>query len=483
MGSLPARRVYFLVAAFVAGAAVLGLEVLAARTMAPAIGTGSIAWAALLAVALGSLAAGNLVSGFLADRVRPHLAVLWLMTAGAAPLVALSLCYTPAMHWAAGHSLVIAAVAAAALTQCVPMLLLGAITPLLLAPEREGTGTLPLPGWWSGAVLAGGSAGGIAGALVVGLSLLPAVGLARTYLLIAAALTVAALVGAGAFRRWTALAFALAILVAALICWVLIGSPSVVQSRYGQIEVRRTEDGTVMLIDGMPQTGIVGQVERGDGLRHGYLLEAALVFGQPRTALVIGLGGGLAPRLLAAYGIPCRSIEIDPAVAEIARRELGFEGDVTIADGRTFLSSTREQWDLIVLDVCTSDRLAWHVFTVEGLQTLHDHLTPQGAAAIQFIGDDGSWSAALARTAQAAFGRFVMLAPNTPSFGVGPRWIFASRDPSIVPEAEHLEVEEGLPWRLVKPEAGGPPLTDDHLAAEHAWARTAAAWRRVYAEP
>ena len=52
---------------------------------------------------------------------------------------------------------------------------------------------------------------------------------------------------------------------------------------------------------------------------------------QPRNALVIGLGGGLAPRLLAAHGIECHTVEVDPAVVEIARGKFGFTGRATVA--------------------------------------------------------------------------------------------------------------------------------------------------------
>ena len=84
-----------------------------------------------------------------------------------------------------------------------------------------------------------------------------------------------------------------------------------------------------------------------------------------KTALVVGLGGGLAPRILDTHGVKCRSIEIDPAVADIARREFQFTGDVILGDARTVLTRDRTRYDLIFLDACTADRLPWHLFTLE----------------------------------------------------------------------------------------------------------------------
>ena len=178
----------------------------------------------------------------------------------------------------------------------------------------------------------------------------------------------------------------------------------------------------------VPQTGLPAQFAPEDVLRCGYLLEAALLMRpKPSRALVIGLGAGLAPRIFAAHDIDCESVEIDPKVVEIARDKFGFNGHITIADGRAFLRDTSKQYDLIFLDVCTANRLAYHLFTVEALHTISNRLTPQGIAIIQFIGDEGIWSASLFRTLKAAFGDCLMLAGREELGHVGPRWLFASR--------------------------------------------------------
>ena len=67
------------------------------------------------------------------------------------------------------------------------MLLLGTIAPALIA---AGDGKRRGP--WAGWVLSTGSAGGIVGALAAGLWLIPAVGLARTFVVLAFALALAA---------------------------------------------------------------------------------------------------------------------------------------------------------------------------------------------------------------------------------------------------------------------------------------------------
>lgn len=473
----PSLGLCYLVAACAAGAAVLGLEVLAARTMAPSIGTGSVAWSALLAVALGSLAAGNFVGGLLADRVSPESVLSWPLVVASGVIILLSQTYAPLMRWAADGSLFWGAVAAAVSTQCVPMLLLGALTPLLITAGSES-----FKGRWTGAVLACGSGGGIAGALIAGLIILPAFGLSRSYLSIAAVLALAALLLLLVWGRksWGCTGFALACLAAVLVFWSIVSGPGVVQSPYGQIEIRPTNGRPVLLIDGLPQSGLPEVILPREGLHRGYLLEVAL-FLRPftRSALVVGLGAGLAPQTLELYHIKCESVEIDPYVVDTARKEFGFDGRVAVADGRVYLTQTKKQWDLIFFDVCTSDRLPCHLFTVEALKTARKRLTPDGILAIQFIGDNGWWSASVRRTAEAVFGDCVLLAPATEFWPVGPRWLFASL--GVLPLPEDIAPPDlNVPWRALYAEGESAIMTDDHFAADLEWSRIAALWRRYY---
>lgn len=487
----PAFRAYCLVLAGACACAVMALEVLAARTMAPHLGTGAVAWSALLAVALGALAVGNFAGGMLADRLTTAGIAAWALVIASAGVAALAHARAPLMAWSATLSLFAGALAAAGLTQAVPMILLGAVTPALLTAGGGSSRRAR----WAGAVLACGSAGGIVGALLAGLVLLPALGLTRSYLLVSGALATAAIPAALGARRWVAGGLALAVLATTAVLWAQRTDAGVIQSAYGQIELRRLDGGRVLLIDGLPQSGLTGEIAPGEGLRHGYLLEMALFVGRrPRDALVVGLGAALAPRLLEANGVACESVEIDPEVVRLVRRELGFDGVVHVADGRVFLAQSRRQWDLIVLDVCTSDRLAMHLFTIEAMRTVRESLSPDGICAMQFIGDDGPWSAAVLRTVRRVFPSAVCVAPALGPVGawvngpVGPRWIFAGRDalappPDFDADAPVAAMDTSPPWRVVALPEGGAVLTDDHFGAEHDWRRAAVRWRRSYAMP
>ena len=50
---------------------------------------------------------------------------------------------------------------------------------------------------------------------------------------------------------------------------------------------------------------------------------------------------------------------------------------------------------------------AWHLFTLEAMQLLRGRLAADGVLVIQFIGDDGPWSASLVRTVTGHLARVI----------------------------------------------------------------------------
>ena len=268
--------------------------------------------------------------------------------------------------------------------------------------------------------------------------------------------------------------FALGSLAAAAWCWAHHEQDRVTESLHGQLEVRTSPLATTLLIDGLPQTGLPRRLAPGDALEYGYLLELSLAM-RPgtKTALVVGLGGGLAPKILGMHGVRCRSIELDPAVVDIARREFQFQGDAILGDARAVLARDETRYDLIFLDACTADRLPWHLFTLEAMRLWRSRLSADGILVIQFIGDDGPWSASLVQTVTRAFGpgRCTLLAPAADRGPVGPRWLFVGRDRLPQPPGRSAGPARAASWRPRELPDDGLLLTDDHFAAELAWAR------------
>jgi len=111
-----------------------------------------------------------------------------------------------------------------------------------------------------------------------------------------------------------------------------------------------------------------------------------------RSVLVIGLGGGTAPkRFVRDYPqVTVDCVEIDPAVIKIAQRyfyvEPGPRLRVHEADGRQFLRRTKGKWDLILLDAYYADTVPFFLTTREFFTLARSHLNAGGVLVNNVVG-------------------------------------------------------------------------------------------------
>jgi len=120
------------------------------------------------------------------------------------------------------------------------------------------------------------------------------------------------------------------------------------------------------------------------------MMSSLFVNPQPKSILIIGLGGGTLPRALSQV-LPTTKIdvvEIDPAVVRVAKQYFGFAPDarttVIEADGRVFVKRAlreRRQYDLIMLDAFDHEYIPEHLLTREFLEEVQSLLSAQGVLA------------------------------------------------------------------------------------------------------
>lgn len=120
------------------------------------------------------------------------------------------------------------------------------------------------------------------------------------------------------------------------------------------------------------------------------MLGALYLKPQPRSILIIGLGGGTLPRALVKL-VPQASIEaveIDPAVVSVAKKYFDFAVSerVSVAelDGRVFVKRAireKRQYDLIMLDAFDHEYIPEHLLTQEFLREVQTLLAPGGVLA------------------------------------------------------------------------------------------------------
>jgi spermidine synthase len=110
---------------------------------------------------------------------------------------------------------------------------------------------------------------------------------------------------------------------------------------------------------------------------------------EPKTMLVLGLGGGVIPTQMRHY-FPSLEIdvaEIDAEVVPAATQYMGFKKDdklkVHVDDGRMFIKKQLRkkpvpQYDLIVLDAFNGDYIPFHLMTKEFLEEVKGILADDG---------------------------------------------------------------------------------------------------------
>ena len=247
----------------------------------------------------------------------------------------------------------------------VPTVLLGAAFPLALRLAADARHV----GRDVGAVVALNTIGGIAGATVTGFVLVPALGLVRTLALLALAAALVGLVAAlrgrplGRPLSWAVVAIGAISAAAAVMTPVNRLADLLAQSRRGTLtSYEESRGGTVAVIEQslgqnrFRRLYIQGVSNSGDAMpslrymRLQALLPLIIHPGEPRSALVIGLGTGITAGALLRYpGLEQRVVaELLPAVRRAASTFNGNYGaasdprlDIRLRDGRRELLRSR----------------------------------------------------------------------------------------------------------------------------------------------
>jgi len=114
------------------------------------------------------------------------------------------------------------------------------------------------------------------------------------------------------------------------------------------------------------------------------MLAGAFIRSEPRSILLIGVGGGALNRFLRlAYPeVQMTAVELDPMVVRMAMDYMGYqptEREVLIAeDGRAFVKRDTSHYDWILVDAYGSGAVPPHLKTKEFYKLLMERLSPGG---------------------------------------------------------------------------------------------------------
>lgn len=124
----------------------------------------------------------------------------------------------------------------------------------------------------------------------------------------------------------------------------------------------------------------------------GYFHIALAMKPDAARTLVIGLGGAsVVKRMWRDYPeMRVDAVELDPDVVDVAQRFFALPEDerirVFVDDGRRFIETCPDTYDIVVVDAFDEDRVPRPLTTDEFMRTMRDRLAPDGVVAYNFIG-------------------------------------------------------------------------------------------------
>lgn len=386
---------YIYVLAFFSGMSIMAVELCASRLMAPFFGTSTFVWTNIIGIIMIALSIGYFVGGRLADR-KPRLHILLrLLTAASAFLLVLPFVAPPLVRWLSSlmgnfnssfSFIFFGSLSAITLLFSPPIVVMGMTSPFLIRIIAR-----------SGHV--GGSAGHIFGISTIGsvlgtflpiLVFIPTFGTGTTILFFAAVLLVVSALG---FANRKALLICIAVALPFLLPMPpmreIPGKVYSTESAYQYIQVfDRGPYRYLVYNDAVGFQTAASKISAFTGLYYDYYSLLPLLFeNPPRSALIIGLGGGIIANQMHHFypDMGVDGVEIDPKVIEIARNYFALSDTVKVfnQDGRIFMSLGERKYDIVIVDAYTQQvYIPFHLTTVEFFKQVKRGLSDKGILAM-----------------------------------------------------------------------------------------------------
>lgn len=386
------KFIYLYVIVFFGGAAVLAIEILGTRFLGPFYGVSLFLWSALISVTLAALSVGYALGGRWADRGPKYSRLSLVMAVSGIWLLILPWLRSPVLRMAEPLGLRWAVLVTAFILFFIPLVLLGMVSPYAI---RLRASRLEEVGRTAGDLYAVSTVASVLSALVTGFILIPNVGVTRLTLMIGIVLLLGASIALMAAResRRSRTLTVLTLVTGAIILWRIPGETAdphqglvaVEQSAYADIRVIDWDEDRYLLIDGGGHTVIEKDSWR-SLFRYAVVMDIAkYLYRRPGDLLLIGLGGGSIVKSFHQDGWDIDVVEIDPVITKVAKDYFGLQDSecrVFHMDGRQYLITHEEQYDLILMDAFGSSSIPFHLVTDESFGLAKSRLKPGGMLAL-----------------------------------------------------------------------------------------------------
>ena len=428
------QGIWLIILVLVAGAASLSVEFAASRLLAPYFGTSLFVWANLIGLILLYLTIGYYAGGRIADRY-PRPIVLYGLTAASALLISLiPVLSRPILSWSqlafATYSIGVfyGSLVSVILLFAIPMILLGCVSPFAI---RLCTAQVVRSGRTAGQLYAISTIGSIFGTFFPVFVLIPYLGTYMTFFTTALALLLVSLVGILSTQRKndspsdgsgngfvhttpskksnSTRLFSLLLLIPMGLTLFGIQGPikppsgtngggvlvAEKESAYNYIQVVRVgNEMQLVLNEGLAVHSIYNPDRVLTTGPWDYFLVAPYFNNPPftpqqvRKVCIIGLGAGTIPHeFTSVYGpsVSIDGVEIDGDIVNMGRKYFAMTEPnlhVTVQDGRYFMQTTVQKYDLVGIDAYQQPYVPFQLTTSEFFHEVQNHLTPTGVAVI-----------------------------------------------------------------------------------------------------
>ena len=491
------NKIFLYLTEFFSGMSVMAVELGASRMLAPFFSSSQIVWTIIIGTIMIAMALGNLWGGRSADRnpdpdrlyLRILLASVWIacipllgkyIIAGVTMLLALFVTHN-FLIWAAFLSCMVLFV--------FPLLLLGTVTPSL---AKFTVGSLEDSGKIVGTLGALNTIGSILGTFLPTFVTIPAVGTSVTFLIFAGILLALCLVYFLS-RRQKKTACAIAAILF-LCCCIWGSSPGFAfweknllveeESVYNYLQVKETDQSIILSTNVMFGVQSIKMKDDGlTGMYYDYAMAAPLLAGvgedSDGNVLVLGMGTGTYASQCLNYFSRLRieGVEIDSKITDLAHRYFDLPQSVPVAtdDGRAFLQSSKQKYDVILVDAYQDITIPFQLSTVEFFTLVKEHLKDGGVMVVNmnmYSGHAGSINEYLSDTIRSVFPEVytVQVSGNTncelfACNGTGSLETF-HREVEELDHGELRDMMETVEQELTAYAGGDDILTDDKAPVE-----------------
>ena len=490
--NLLANKNFLYATEFFSGMSIMAVELGASRLLAPYFSSSQIVWTIIIGTIMIALALGNVWGGRRADSDknpdklyrRLILAAIWI---GAIPVLGKYLILgvagaliveidTNLLIWAAFLSCMAIFV--------LPLFLLGTVTPSLV---KYSTDNLENNGRIVGNLNAFNTIGSIIGTFLPTFVTIPAVGTAITFLIFSGVLLLIGViyfVSVGKKKIFCAGAVIIFIL-----CGVAGNSNSFAfweknilyegESIYNYLQVK--ENPRQIIFSTNVLFGVQSiKIKNGDltGMYYDYALAAPLLTDKKRI-LILGMGTGTFAEQCKKYFPDSRikGVEIDEKITALAKKYFSLPNEVEVVtyDGRAFLQSDKNIYDVILVDAFQDISPPFQMSSTEFFSLVKNHLAAGGVMVVNMnmrASGAGNINEYLIDTIGKNFSALKIIDAH----GVTNRVLFAAADDTLLNElharAEALDDEKlsrlmiHIAETWTTPAIGENILTDDRAPVE-----------------